>query len=213
MSDLLKTLAIIGFVFGAPMAQAQTDDAPATEETEQTEDAPSADGVTADGLALGEEVPSDDDRIGATYIREEHGDWEVRCVRAAEGSDPCQLYQLLDDQDGNAVAEISIFGLPEGQQAAAGATVITPLETLLTAQLTIAVDSSPAKRYPYTFCAAAGCFARIGFTAAEVAAFRAGAAATLTIVPAAAPDESVELSVSLSGFTAGYNAVNEANGN
>jgi invasion protein IalB len=49
--------------------------------------------------------------------------------------------------------------------------------------------------------AATGCFARIGFTSAEVAAFKAGVAATMTIVPAAAPDEKVALKVSLKGFT------------
>ncbi|WP_108482008.1 invasion associated locus B family protein [Oceaniglobus ichthyenteri] len=205
MSDLLKTLGIMALVAWAPMALAQTADAPA-----QTP--PSADGNTADGLALGQEV-GDDGGIGSTYIEKVEGDWEIRCVRTEDGNDPCQLYQLLADEQGNSVAEISMFGLPEGSQAAAGATVITPLETLLTAQMTLAVDNGKAKRYPYTFCAATGCFARIGFTNADIAAFRAGAKATLTIVPAAAPDETVALAVSLNGFTAGFQAVNEKNGN
>ncbi|WP_226782290.1 invasion associated locus B family protein [Oceaniglobus trochenteri] len=214
MSDLLKTLGIVAMVAWAPMAMAQSTETPADDSATAQEEAPAADGVTDNGLALGEEVGANGEGgVGSTYISAEHGDWEVRCVRAAEGDDPCQLYQLLSDDQGNAVAEISIFGLPKGQQAAAGATVITPLETLLTAQMTLAVDGGKAKRYPYTFCAANGCFARIGFTSADVAGFKAGAAATLTIVPAAAPDEKVALKVSLSGFTAGYDAVNEANGN
>ena len=204
MSNLLKTVAILGLVAWAPMTMAQT--------TDGASDAAPADGNTADGLALGQEVGAEGG-IGTTYIAEVQGDWEVHCVRAEDGNDPCQLYQLLADEQGNSVAEISIFGLPDGNQAAAGATVITPLETLLTAQLTMAVDGGTAKRYPYTFCAATGCFARIGFTNADVAAFRAGAAATLTIVPAAAPDEKVALRVSLTGFTAGFNAVNARNGN
>jgi len=207
MSDFLKTLGFALLLGCAPMAMAQTNEAPAPTGTEQTP----ADGVGSDGLALGEEVV--EEGVGSTYIASEHGDWEMRCVRAADGNDPCQLYQLLADEQGNAVAEISVFGLPAGQQAAAGATVITPLETLLTAQLTLAVDGGAAKRYPYTFCAATGCFARIGFTGADVAAFKAGAAATMTLVPAAAPDEKVLLKVSLNGFTAGFDAVNTANGN
>jgi len=223
MSDLMKTLSVAALVaFGALAAQAQTPAAetPAETSTETpaatpTEPAVAADGVGTNGLNLGEEVGAEasEGGVGSTYVQAEHGDWEVRCVRAEEGKDPCQLYQLLSDEAGNAVAEISIFGLPAGQQAAAGATVITPLETLLTAQLTIAVDTAKAKRYPYTFCAAAGCFARIGFTAPDVAGFKAGAKAALTIVPAAAPDEKVVLNLSLKGFTAGYDAVNAANGN
>ena len=148
--------------------------------------------------------------VGRTYVREEHGDWEMRCVRAQNGQDPCQLYQLLQDQDGNAVAEISIFDVPDGSQVAAGATIITPLETLLTEQLVMAVDGAEPKRYPFSWCSAVGCFARVGFTAAEVQAFRRGNVARLTIVPVVAPDQTVDLDVSLSGFTAGLSAV-EAN--
>ena len=149
--------------------------------------------------------------FGDTYLAETFEAWEMRCVRMPDGSDPCQLYQLLMDEEGNSVAEISIFGLPEGGEAAAGATIITPLETLLTEQITLRVDGGAAKRYPFTWCGAIGCISRVGFTAAEIESFRRGAQATLVIVPAAAPDQDVTLSISLLGFTAGYDAVNEAN--
>jgi invasion protein IalB len=190
-------------------AQAQ-DTAPATE-------TPAAEGAAADGVAppagdlsLGEEVNAEP-QVGDTYLADVQGDWEIRCVRTENGQDPCQLYQLLQDEDGNSVAEIGLFALPEGQQAAAGATIITPLETLLMQQVTIAVDGGTAKRYPFTFCSQVGCFSRVGFTADEVAAFKAGSQATLTIFPAAAPDQPVNLTISLTGFTAGYDAVAAAN--
>ena len=133
--------------------------------------------------------------------------WAQRCTKMKDGSDPCELYQLLKDKDGTNVAEISMFALPAGGKAAAGATIIAPLETLLTANLSIAVDGSKAKLYPFTFCAQLGCVARVGFTADEVAQFKKGTKATITIVPAAAPDQKVELAVALKGFTAGYDAV------
>ena len=148
---------------------------------------------------------------GQTYIQETFGDWEMRCIRTESGNDPCQLYQLLQDDAGNNVAEISLFGLPAGQQAAAGATIITPLETLLLEQISLSVDGGQAKRYPFSFCSTIGCFARIGFTNDEVNQLKRGRGATLTIVPVAAPDQKVVLSLSLSGFTAGYDAVNAAN--
>ncbi len=129
----------------------------------------------------------------------------------ANGSDPCQLYQLLKDADGNSVAEISLFDLPEGGQAAAGATFMAPLETLLTANLRIGVDSGQPRIYPFAFCTQSGCVARLGFTAEEVAAFKKGIKAVLTIVPAAAPDQEVVLDMTLKGFTAGFAAVTTAN--
>jgi invasion protein IalB len=109
------------------------------------------------------------------------------------------------------VAEISIFGLPPGQKAAAGATIVVPLETLLTEQLTMAVDSGAAKRYPFTWCASVGCFARVGFTTEELASLKAGNKATISIVPVAAPTQKVSVDISLVGFTAGFEAVNAAN--
>lgn len=169
-----------------------------------------------DGLSMGQaegqaEGEGEDGGPGSSYVAEEFGDWQQRCVRTEEGADPCQLYQLLRDKSGNAVAEMSVFPLPPGREAAAGATVITPLETLLTRNLRLSVDGGQVKRYPFDFCAQQGCFARIGLTASEVSQFKRGAEAQLTIVPAAAPDQEIDLAISLSGFTAGYDATVEAN--
>ena len=148
---------------------------------------------------------------GQTYLNAVFEKWELRCVKTADGSDPCQLYQLLLDDTGNDVAEISLFSLPAGNAAAAGATVVVPLETLLTAAMQFSVDGTKPKLYPFTFCTRAGCIARIGFTAEDVAQLKAGAGAVMTIVPAVAPDQKVALQVSLKGFTAGYEAVKTAN--
>lgn len=171
-----------------------------TTQTETETPAPSIE----DQLSLGEDasVP----QIGDTYTAEVNGDWAVRCIKTEEGvEEPCQMYQLLSDASGSPVAEISIFRLPEGGRAVAGATIVVPLETSLPQQLTIQVDEGAARRYPYAFCNTIGCYSRVGLVAEEVAAFRAGSAATLTIVPALAPDQEVEVIMSLNGFTASYN--------
>lgn len=165
-----------------------------------------------DDLSLGrEETP--EDGIGSSYAAEVHGDWELRCLRTEDGADPCQLYQLLMDTDGNPIAEFSIVSLPAGQPAVAGATAIVPLETLLTQELSIQVDSGAAKKYPFAWCNPVGCISRIGFTSAEVEAMKRGNRATVTIVPAVAPDQKVAVNMSLRGFTAGLAAVTKANGN
>ncbi len=147
-------------------------------------------------------------QVGEPYIKETFDDWGTRCLKAPEGqADPCQLYQLLKDKDGNNVAEFSIFPLAPGGQAVAGATIVAPLETLLTASLTIAVDGSAPRRYPFTFCNRAGCVARVGFTAEEVNQFKRGATATMSITPVAAPDTPVELNIGLKGFTSGFGSL------
>ena len=189
----------------APAADAPVADAPATETpADAAAEAPAAD-APAD-TATADAGP----RVGQPYVRDTFGDWSLRCLKAEAGQpDPCQLYQLLMDADGNSVAEFSTFPLPEGGDVAAGATIVVPLETLLTQQLRLTVDSGEAKVYPFTFCNAAGCVARVGFTTAEVAQLKRGNKAVLRMVPAAAPDQEVLLDVSLSGFTAGFDSVNQ----
>jgi len=187
----------------APVAETPAPAAPATAETPAV--------PSADDLPLG--TPVTEDGIGSTYVEAKHGDWEQRCVRTEDGSNPCQLYQLLLDATQNPVAEFSVFGLPAGGQAVAGATAVVPLETLLTAEVTLQVDGGSAKKYPFSWCSPIGCVSRIGFTAEELAALKKGNAATLTIVPVQAPDQKVVVKISLKGFTAGYDAVNKSNGN
>lgn len=157
---------------------------------------------TLDDLSIGEPVGP---QIGQPYVLQEFGDWEMRCVKQPEGEpEPCNLYQLLVNEEGVAVAEFNLFRLPEGARAAAGATIVVPLETLLPEQLTLSVDGQNPRRYPFTFCNAAGCIARAGFTAQEVEEFKRGASATIRLVPAADPSTEVNLTVSLSGFTSGF---------
>ncbi len=216
MTDKIKALALM-LAFGmttAAHAQEATE-APATDEPAATEapatEAPAADAVAGSDLNLGA-VEGATDGPGSQFVEASFGTaWEQRCVRTEDGSDPCQLYQLLKDAEGNSVAEISMFDLPTGGEAAAGATIVAPLETLLTENIRLKVDDAAAKIYPFTWCSQIGCIARVGFTAEEVAAFKGGARATLTIVPVVAPDQKVDLNLDLSGFTAGYDAIVAAN--
>jgi invasion protein IalB len=215
MTSKMTTLALLCAFGLATAAHAQeTTEAPATEApvTEApAEAAPANGGSVANDLSLGA-VEGEEDGPGTPFVEATFGAaWEQRCVRTEDGSDPCQLYQLLKDGEGNSVAEISMFDLPSGGEVQAGATIVAPLETLLTENIRLKVDDAAAKIYPFTWCSEIGCIARIGFTADEVAAFKRGAKATLTIVPVVAPDQKVDLNLDLSGFTAGYDAVVAAN--
>lgn len=216
MYNLFKP-ALLAFLLagGTAMAQDTPAETPAEEPTETPVPDVAPDASPAD-LSLGEPVtteapaePTSADQvdIGQPYVPTYFGDWALRCLNAGpDRKDPCQLYQLLRDDQNNAVAEFSLFPLEPGGQAAAGATIVVPLETLLTQQLTMSIDGGAARRYPFTFCNAGGCVARVGFTQEEVNLFKRGNNAVLRLVPAAAPEEEVLLTVSLTGFTAAMDA-------
>jgi len=199
----LSVLTIVALLASNPTIAQET--GTATDEPAVTEETQSS-GSGELGLNLGQEV-TPENQIGQSYTASTHGDWEIRCVRTKDGNDPCQLYQLLKDSNGNSVSEFSMFALPPGQEAVAGATIAVPLETLLTQQLTISVDNGQARRYPFTWCSAGGCYARVGFSAADIATFKRGASGTMTIVPVGAPDVKVPLTISLSGFTTAFDEI------
>ena len=183
MHGYLKTLPFIALMAIAAPLSAQEDD-----------------GAAAGGLSLGEPAEAE----GQPFIKEEIDDWKLECVKLPDGSEPCQMFQALLDQEDNQVANVRFFRLPEGSRAVAGAVVSVPLETLLTAQLTIQVDDNPAKRYPFSVCDQMGCYARIGFTQEDIDTFKGGKTATVSLVPFVAPDQRVNLDMSLLGFTASY---------
>lgn len=192
MQKFISALTVSAVVcLTAPLAFAQ--EAPAVDEN---------------GLSLGEEIRPEP-QLGDRYIAEVHGDWAVRCTKTDAERDPCHMYQLMRDGDGNPVAEVNMSALPGGGRAVAGANIITPLGTLLTAQLALAVDTGTAKRYPFSFCEQIGCVARIGLTAEDLAAYKRGNAARVIMVPAGAPDKPVETAMSLSGFTAAFDALSK----
>lgn len=205
MSKILTALPLCAaLALAAPMA--------AFAQSTGTEDttAPETQSGTAEEienqLSLGEDADKDPE-LGQPYTKEVIGAWEMRCIKTEEETDPCQMYQLMDDGQGNPVAEVSLFRLPGSGKAEAGATIVVPLETSIPQQLTIAVDGGKARRYPYAFCNPVGCYVRLGLTNADVAAFKRGKQAVVTIVPALAPDQKVQLTLSLEGFTASYDQV------
>ena len=168
--------------------------------------------ATAFAQAADTTLPVGETPVGETYVAETHGDWEIRCVRAEEGQpEPCQMYQLLRDQNGGPVAEFNIFDLPDEGQVVAGATIVTPLDTLLQPGIRLRVDDGPWSEYPFAFCQPVGCFARLGLTETNVADLRAGGDATVALVPLPAPDQLVQLSASLTGFTAAFATLEERN--
>lgn len=190
-------------------AYAQTDE---TSETAPPAEADAEPTAQAEADTSADEATPSEPAVGQSFVAGTFSDWEVQCLRVEEDVNRCQMYQLLKDQTGNSVAEVNLFAIPPGGPAEAGASVITPLETLLTADLRVSVDGGEVRRYPYSFCTTEGCVARLGFTAAEITEFKRGAEGRVTIVPALAPDQTVDLIMSLSGFTAAFDEMRRLSG-
>ncbi|WP_108501649.1 invasion associated locus B family protein [Paracoccus indicus] len=198
---------------GATPAEAATEATPADEaEAAPAEEtpAPEADQAEdqtdeqADAAAAQQPAANDPNRPGTYYAKSEHGDWTIRCIRAGEGKDPCEMYKLLNDQDDNAVAELTLVPLSNGN-VAAGATLVAPLETDLIEGLGFRVDSGEMRGYPFSFCAPVGCISRLGFTQAELNGMKRGNKATVQLLPFGGdPKKPVQLEISLSGFTAAF---------
>lgn len=153
--------------------------------------------------------------MGALYFSETFSDWRLRCEKTEGGreSDPCQLHQYVRNEVGGIVAQITVFNLEEPQGVAvAAANVTVPLGTALGEGLRIKVDDKQAKGYPFAYCDDVGCHARIGFTAVELKWLQDGATAKMRTVPYSTGTTEPFLSdISLSGFTAGYQAVVDTN--
>lgn len=186
-----------------------TPEATPTAEATPAADAAPADGDTAAGASSTGGAPAasrDAAQVGGYYVDSMHGAWTLRCLKAPEGSDPCELYQLMKDAQGNSVSEISL--IPLDGQAAAGATIVAPLETDLIAGIGLKVDAGKQLAYPFNFCAPIGCVSRVGLSQAELDAMKRGNKATVSLLPFGAPRTSkVDLDLSLSGFTAGFDAL------
>ncbi len=137
-------------------------------------------GRRADGEAVGDRPISP----------KTHGDWELRCIRAAEGdADPCHAPASAATPSGNPVAEIKLF-VPARRSAggrrrddhrdAAGNPADPPADPVgrwRSGPRNIRSPSAPDQ----------GCFARIGLTEDDLDAFKRGAMPPRSIVPLAAP--------------------------
>jgi len=212
----LSVAAPLAAQTGAPAAAeapaaAATDAAPAATEAPAAAatEAPAA--ATTEAPAEAAAAESEEPQIGDTYLKEAHGDWQLSCMRTDFGVDPCQMYQLMKDSAGVPIAEINLIDLPAGSAGPAGMTILAPLEVLLPQGIELSVDSGKPVNYPFTTCAPVGCYIRTALTEADMASFRRGKAAKFAMIPALAPDQKVDVVLSLSGFTAAWQAMTTAN--
>ena len=161
----------------------------------------------ASGLSLGKPLETIREP-GEIYLAGNKGDWNVRCITGNPGEiDRCEIQQLIFLNENTPVADISIFKLPDGERAIAAANVMVPLETLLTKKFRFAFSEDSVKEFPYSFCNQNGCLVRMGLLEEDIEAMKKGSSSELSITHISSPEGSVNLSLSLNGFTAAFDII------
>lgn len=150
---------------------------------------------------------------GEAYVAEIFRDWQVRCIRSQAETTPdrCEMFQLLEEENGNAVAEFRVSAaIVEEEGTVADVTILTPLDTLLSPGLQIRIDDDEPAVVPFAFCRPVGCFVQLSLTRENVQQFENGVDAQVVLF-ALIRDElgqmggsPVPTMVSLRGFTAAF---------
>ena len=158
----------------------------------------------ASGLSLGKPLEALREP-GEVYLAGNKGDWNLRCVTGNPGEiDKCEIQQLIFLDENTPIADISIFKLPDGEIAVAAANVMVPLETLLTKNFRFAFSDKIVKEFEYSFCNQNGCLVRMGLLEEDIAAMKKGTNSELSITHISRPEATINLTLSLDGFTAAF---------
>ena len=133
------------------------------------------------------------------------GAWQVVC---RVGGGPCAMRQIGKTKEGKQALEVSIRKV-EPQQTQQGTVesvidVRVPLGVLLREGLTIQIDKANPQKGAFGICLRDGCILREPLPNSMISAMKKGAMAKMTFVLPGGP---VEAEVSLTGFTASYNAL------
>ena len=154
----------------------------------------------ADSLSIDDTMMSEPQKM-EPYIKERFENWTLKCIKPVNSIERCEANQIIFNQKQQPVAEISIIKLPKGQVAAAAATIIVPLETILSEGLVLAIQELEPKKYQFKFCNSLGCYSQIGLTDDEVEALKRKGKASIFLKHISSGDQQIVIPMSLDGFT------------
>lgn len=154
----------------------------------------------ADSLSIDDTMMSEPQKT-EPYIKERFKNWTLKCIKPVNSIERCEANQIIFNQKQQPVAEISIIKLPKGQVAAAAATIIVPLETILSEGLVLAIQELEPKKYQFKFCNSLGCYSQIGLTDDEVEALKRKGKASIFLKHISSGDQQIVIPMSLDGFT------------
>ncbi len=145
--------------------------------------------------------------VGQYYVSDTFKNWQKLCLSTGTEVEPCYMYQLIEDDSSHPTAEFTILRISEEEGISAAATIMTPLETLLTAKLVFSVDGAESRQYPFSWCDKRGCYARIALTDDDIFSMKKGKKGYMEIESISAPGKTIRLPFSLSGFSAAFGAL------
>ena len=162
----------------------------------------------ADSLSIDDTIISEPQKT-EPYIKERFENWSLKCIKTVNSIERCEANQIIFNQKQQPVAEISIIKLPKGQVAAAAATIIVPLETILSEGLVLAIQELEPKKYQFKFCNSLGCYSQIGLTDDEVEALKRKEKASIFLKHISSGNQQIVLPMSLDGFTKTFSNVKQ----
>ena len=162
----------------------------------------------ADGLSIDDTMLSEPQKM-EPYIKERFENWSLKCIKTVNSIERCEANQIIFNQKQQPVAEISIIKLPKGQVAAAAATIIVPLKTILSEGLVLAIQELEPKKYQFKFCNSLGCYSQIGLTDDEVEALKRKEKASIFLKHISSGDQQIVIPMSLDGFTKTFSNVTQ----
>ena len=130
-------------------------------------------------------------------------DWTVRCEKPAEDMpDTCFIYQTLVNEQQEPVLQMVVGYL--GRDAQPVVIFTAPLGVALRPGVGVKVDQADIFKLPYDRCGPQGCIAGGPLSDQHIQAFKNGVKSQIVLHDGRQP---ISLEISLSGFTAGFNAL------
>ena len=139
----------------------------------------------------------------------EFDDWIRTCVVQPNGSQQCQIRQVILNDNAEPLATVNLFKVVDDDRFVGGAEVIVPHGVSLGDGVELQTDDSLPRRYQFTTCIQLGCYARIGVTSTEIERMKSGIQMTIVFYAnvGGLSDQQVKISASLIGFTSAFNSL------
>jgi invasion protein IalB len=134
--------------------------------------------------------------------------WEVKCEKSEQGEQVCHIFQEVSEPNNKQkLLHVAVGYLPE-KPGKPVAFVTVPLGVLLPAGISLQIDAGDPVRIPLEVCLPTGCRSGFALNDKLLASFKNGVTAKFTFYDMARQE--AVANVSLSGFTAGIQAVQPA---
>lgn len=134
-----------------------------------------------------------------------YGDWNMRCETPPGAQGPqCALMQYVVAESRSNVG-LSVIMLKTADGKAKLLRIITPLGVLLPSGLGLKIDDEDIGRAGFVRCVAEGCLAEVIMEDELLNKLRRGQQATFIVF--VSPEDGIGIPISLSGFSAGYDAL------